>query len=157
MYPIGTLKVAWVESNVEYLSSDMFKPNELDKAVAYGEKVGDYMIMQLVAQEKDLYRWRVLPYGNYKQYLSSMRLRRKLDKLLSNESGYYEAPTGGIFTDKEEYQRQIVRVLDVFLLGPFLIYVASLKTLPKHIRVILLLIGILTIIYNGKNYLKTIK
>lgn len=76
MYPIGTLKVAWVESNVEYLSSDMFKPNELDKAISYGEKVGDYMIMQLVAQEKDLYRWRVLPYGNHKQYLTSMRFRR---------------------------------------------------------------------------------
>ena len=157
MYPIGTLKVAWVEDNVEYLSSDMFKPNELDKAVAYGEKVGDYMIMQLVAQEKDLYRWRVLPYGNYKQYLSSMRLRRKFDKLFSNESGYYEAPTGGMFTDKQEYYNQLVRIADVFLIGPFLIYVSSIKSLPKHIRVILFLIGILTIIYNGRNYIKTIK
>jgi hypothetical protein len=157
MYPIGTLKVAWVESNVEYLSSDMFKPNELDKAVAYGENVGDYMIMQLVSQEKDLYRWRVLPYGNHKQYLSSMRLRRKFEKLFSNESGYYEAPTGGIFTDKEEYEKQLVRIADVFVLGPFLIYVSTIKSLPKHIRVILLLIGILTIIYNGNNYIKTIK
>ena len=157
MYQIGTLKVAWVEDNVEYLSSDMFKPNELDRAIAHGEKVGDYMIMQLVQQEKDLYRWRVLPYGNYKQYLSSMRLRRKFDKLFSNESGYYEAPTGGTFTDKQEYQDQIIRVIDVFVLGPFLIYVSTIKTLPKHIRVILLLIGVLTIIYNGNNYIKTIK
>lgn len=97
MYPIGTLKVAWVESNVEYLSS------------------------------------------------------------VSNESGYYEAPTGGMFTDKEEYEKQLVRIADVFILGPFLIYVATIKSLPKHIRAILFLIGILTIIYNGKNYIKTIK
>jgi len=157
MYTLGTLKVAWAEDNEEYLSSKMFKPNQLDESVSYGEKVGNYMIMQLIEQDGDFYRWRVLPYGNHKQYFTSMRLRKKFEKLFSNESGYYEAPTGGTFTDKDEYEKQVVRVIDVFVLGPFLIYVSTIKSLPKHIRVMLLLIGILTIIYNGNNYIKTIK
>ena len=127
MYTLGTLKVAWVESNVEYLSSDMFKPNELDKAVAYGEKVGDYMIMQLVAQEKDLYRWRVLPYGNYKQYLSSMRLRRKFEKLFSNESGYNEsAYNESAYNDVVKLydtQLSITKILAVILTLIILVYV----------------------------------
>ena len=158
MYALGTLKVAWVEKDVEYLSSLMFEPNQLDQAVAYGEKVGDYMIMQLIEQKGDFYRWRVLPYGNDKQYLRAMRWRRTFDNLFNQEeNSFYTAPNGSVYTSKESYQTQMVRLAYVFLIGPFLIYVSTLNVLPKHIRRILFLIGIATIVYNGNRYIKEIK
>lgn len=157
MYPLGTLKVVWVEDNIEYLSSNMFKPDQLNEAIAYGKKRGDYMIMQLVSQEKDLYRWRLLPYGNYNQYLKGVGLSKKFRKFFSSEESGYTAPNGQEYASKEVYYKQLVRFADVFLIGPILIYASTFKAIPSYLRVLLLLIGISTIIYNGRNYIKESK
>lgn len=49
---------------------------------------------------------------------------------------------------------QDVRLIDIFFIGPFLIYVGMNKELSMPIRLTLLGIGAATIIYNGNNYLK---
>jgi hypothetical protein len=49
---------------------------------------------------------------------------------------------------------QLVRLADVFLIGPFLIYAGTRKELPQNIRFGLIAVGIGTIAYNGYNYLK---
>jgi len=49
---------------------------------------------------------------------------------------------------------QIVRLADVFLIGPFLIFAGTRKELPQNIRFGLIAVGIGTIAYNGYNYLK---
>jgi hypothetical protein len=160
MYPIGTLKVAWIENNVEYLSSDMFKPNQLDEAVAFGEKQGDYMIMQLIQQSNDYYRWRVLPYGRHKQYLNGMRFTRKLEKLFkgNEESGFNELDGESGFIDTKDISNvQNVRLFDVFVIAPLLIYTSTQKSLPFWLRITLLFLGIMTFLYNGDNYLKNKK
>lgn len=149
MYPLGTLKVAWIENNVQYLSSDMFKPNQLNDAISYGEKKGDYLIMQLDRQEGDNYRWKVMPYGRYREYLGAASLL--------NESNFYIAPNGQKFTSEEVYHTQLIRIADVFLIGPILIYASTFKTLPTYMRAVLFVIGIATILYNGNNYIKEIK
>ena len=49
---------------------------------------------------------------------------------------------------------QAVRLIDIFILGPFLIFYA-LKTRPQATMeefAVLMIIAILTIIYNGYNY-----
>jgi len=55
---------------------------------------------------------------------------------------------------------QITRLLDVFLLGPFIIwyaiyyeYTSKNEKVPSYIKIILIVIGIATILYNGYNYL----
>lgn len=54
-----------------------------------------------------------------------------------------------------EYQKsQNIRLADVFLIGPFLIYVGTRKEISQPIRLGLIGIGIATILYNGSNYLK---
>jgi len=146
MYPLGTLKVVWVEDNVEYLSSDMFKPNQISQAVAYGKTKGAFMIMELISQQKDLYRWKVLPYGKYKEYLAGVGLSKKIGNIFGNESNYAEV--------LENKNTQAVRLVDVFIIGPILIYASTFKTLPSYLRIALLLIGVATIIYNGNNYIK---
>ena len=49
---------------------------------------------------------------------------------------------------------QLVRLIDVFYIGPFLIFLSNKNTLSENNKRILLITGILTIIYNGRNYLK---
>jgi hypothetical protein len=164
MYDIGTLKVAWVEKNVEYLSSEMFKPNELNEAVAFGEQQGDYMLMQLIKQKDNYYRWRVLPYGRHKQYLNGMKITRKIENFfnpessfaeLDNESGFGELNGESNFINtKDPTDVQNVRIFDVFVLGPLMIYTATQKSLPFWLRMTLLFFGITTILYNADNYIK---
>ena len=58
---------------------------------------------------------------------------------------------------KEISKGQFIRLCDVFLIGPFIIYAGSLKsTLPDSVKIGLIFIGIITIAYNGKNFLKNI-
>jgi len=49
---------------------------------------------------------------------------------------------------------QDIRLIDVFVIGPFLIYVGMKKELSLPIRLTLIGFGAATIIYNGNNYLK---
>jgi hypothetical protein len=59
----------------------------------------------------------------------------------------------------EEFQKsQAIRIIDVFVIAPICVY-AGLKgkTLPKLIQYSLIIIGISTFFYNGKNYLKNKK
>ncbi len=119
MYKIGTIKVAWVESDPEYFSSQMFAPDQLNEAVAFGERVKDYMVMQLIKTDGDYYRWRLLKYGGYKQLISGTNVKRKLQKIFGSESGYNSLESSFV---EEEKNTQMVRLIDVFLIGPLLIY-----------------------------------
>ncbi len=51
---------------------------------------------------------------------------------------------------------QGVRLIDVFLIGPFLFYVGiKYQTrLPKEVSMALIILGALTIFYNGINFIK---
>ena len=50
---------------------------------------------------------------------------------------------------------QKIRMLDVLFIGPVMIYASQTAKLNKFERNILLVLGIATIIYNGKNYYET--
>lgn len=52
----------------------------------------------------------------------------------------------------EGMKAQVIRLIDVFALGPFMVY--SARYLPKKYREVMAISGILTIVYNGKNYLE---
>jgi hypothetical protein len=49
---------------------------------------------------------------------------------------------------------QTVRLLDVFVIAPILIYASGEERLSKTMRVAILGIGLATLFYNGHNYLK---
>jgi hypothetical protein len=49
---------------------------------------------------------------------------------------------------------QNVRLLDIFVVTPFLIYTSTLRTNPDWVRFSLLVLGVSTFVYNGVNYLK---
>lgn len=49
---------------------------------------------------------------------------------------------------------QTVRIADIVLYGPFMIYVASKYDLSNRDKILLTLLGIGTVTYNLNNYLK---
>ena len=49
---------------------------------------------------------------------------------------------------------QSVRLLDVFVFGPVMIYAATQPRLSVELRAVLFWLGAGTILYNGINYLK---
>ena len=54
-----------------------------------------------------------------------------------------------------EYEKsQLIRLVDVFVLAPYLIYAANRFPMPKIHKQIITTIGVATLIYNGNNYLK---
>lgn len=62
--------------------------------------------------------------------------------------------TQKVKSHKEEITKsQIIRLYDVFFIGPFILY-SSTKINDKKIKNILILIGLGTIIYNANNYLR---
>ena len=49
---------------------------------------------------------------------------------------------------------QIVRLLDIFVIAPFLIYAAKKGSLNNLDKSALVILGVLTATYNYKNYVK---
>lgn len=63
-----------------------------------------------------------------------------------------------ISTSKEISKSQNIRLLDVLFIGPFMIYISKkAKGLNKIESFTLLALGVATIYYNGKNYIKNKK
>lgn len=55
-----------------------------------------------------------------------------------------------------EYQKsQLIRLIDVLLIGPVLIY-SGFREQNVYLKAGLIIIGILTILYNAKNYIKNV-
>ena len=52
---------------------------------------------------------------------------------------------------------QKVRLLDVFVVAPFLFYVGTRKELSQTLRLGVIVLGAATLIYNGKNYLNALQ
>jgi len=61
-------------------------------------------------------------------------------------------------TIEELSKSQNIRLVDVFFIGPFLIYMGNkAQRISPLQRNLIYAIGIATIVYNGKNYLKNKK
>lgn len=52
---------------------------------------------------------------------------------------------------------QTIRLIDVFVIAPILVYASTQDRIGKPTRYAILAIGIATLIYNGHNYLKVQK
>jgi len=69
----------------------------------------------------------------------------KFDQIIAEESEQ---------TLSEYSKSQNIRLVDVFVIAPICVYAGiKAKTLPNLIRASLVVIGVATFYYNGKNYL----
>ena len=77
----GTIKVVWLAKNSKRIRSMMFE--DLKEADKFGKTKRDYLIFKLIKHNKmRSFEWEVLPYGNYKQYLSLVRNYQKFSIFL---------------------------------------------------------------------------
>ena len=62
-------------------------------------------------------------------------------------------------SSKEVQKSQTIRLIDVYVIAPILIYggIQYRKVLPKWLSISLIVIGGCTLYYNAKNYLETKK
>lgn len=52
---------------------------------------------------------------------------------------------------------QKIRLIDVFVLAPFMVYAGAIKSnLPVMARIGLVVSGVATFVYNGSNYIKNL-
>ena len=50
---------------------------------------------------------------------------------------------------------QEIRLMDIFLLAPFMVYFGATATgVPQWAKLVMIVLGILTAWYNGRNYLR---
>jgi hypothetical protein len=76
MYQIGTLKLTWIDKkDYTILKSIMFKKNELQKALQSSKPFGNnFMLFELTENKNDSYSWKLLPYGDAKRFVNTMKL-----------------------------------------------------------------------------------
>lgn len=48
---------------------------------------------------------------------------------------------------------QHIRLVDVFILAPAMVYASTFKQIPDYVRIILFVSGVATLVFNGKNYM----
>ena len=60
-------------------------------------------------------------------------------------------------TVEEVQKSQVVRLIDVFFIAPFLVYASTKSKLSKLDKYVLLGLGVATLYYNGVNYLENKK
>lgn len=53
----------------------------------------------------------------------------------------------------EAGKTQLIRLADILLIGPLMIYSGTGKRMPPILRDALVVMGVLTIVYNGANFL----
>ena len=54
----------------------------------------------------------------------------------------------------DEGKTQNIRLLDVFFIGPLLVWVGFAGRLNDTVRILLFVIGVATVIYNGRNFIR---
>jgi hypothetical protein len=61
-----------------------------------------------------------------------------------------------LISAKEREITQYIRLADVFVIAPILVYTGAkyYKQLPNYLAIALIVIGVATFIYNGNNYLR---
>lgn len=76
MYSSGTLKLTWIDpKDYTILKSVMFKKDELQKALQAAKPLGnDFMLFELVETKNDAYTWKLLPYGDARRFVTTMKV-----------------------------------------------------------------------------------
>lgn len=54
-------------------------------------------------------------------------------------------------------KHQIIRLADVFIIGPLMIHAGSQNKFSKIVNISLMVFGAATILYNGRNYLLNVE
>jgi hypothetical protein len=73
-YSKGTIKLTWIDpKNYEILNSAMFET--IEGAISKAPKDNEnWMLFRLESTDGINYTWKLMPYGQYNEYINSMKL-----------------------------------------------------------------------------------
>ena len=77
-YPIGTLKVVWVDKRPARVHSKLFVNEDISKAIRLANKKREALIMRLIKQKGDSYSWEILPGGRYSLFVAHIKFHRMI-------------------------------------------------------------------------------
>jgi hypothetical protein len=78
-YLKGTIKLTWIDpSDFSVLSSEMFET--LEEALKNTKDKKDWLVFRLKESDGNKYKWELLPYGESKNYINSMKVSDFIDK-----------------------------------------------------------------------------
>ena len=76
LYGAGTVKLTWINpSDYSVLESKMFPKDKLRQALEESKGKNKWMIFELKSTEGDQYSWSLLPYGEAKSFVRTMKFR----------------------------------------------------------------------------------
>jgi hypothetical protein len=76
LYGSGTIKLTWINPNdYSILESKMFPKEKLQQALEESKGKNKWMIFELKSNTGDQYSWSLLPYGEAKTFVKTMKFR----------------------------------------------------------------------------------
>lgn len=124
---------------------------EYNQAKEFAKPLKESVILKLNQANKFGKKFDMAETPQSKEFLKAVYLRRKLQ----NKKGKFSSVDGEttISTTSEYQKSQKIRLVDVFVIAPVLVYASTRKDIPTWLRVSLGVIGAATAYYNAKNYL----
>jgi hypothetical protein len=146
---VPRFRVAWIGQNINYFFVKDFMDE--DEAISFSNTVSDSIVLRHKASNPkgQSHQWEIVPLKNSRALAKDIQLRRLL-----SQKGYsnFSASEVGTTTTSEYRKSQKVRLIDVFVIAPILIYAGVRKETPNWLRGSLIAIGAATMYYNAKNY-----
>jgi hypothetical protein len=154
-----TYRVFWIGEDGASLFTKDF--NDYKLASEFSSPLKESIIAKLNKVNKFGQKYEIAQTPLSKEMLKGLAMRRHVIKKASKgkkETSNADGVSNGIaevtVSTTSEYQKsQKIRLFDVFVIAPILIYGATRKEIPTWLRVSLGFIGVATAYYNAKNYL----
>ena len=81
MYEIGTIKLVWYsDKDFKIINSLMF--NTVEDALVYAKNLSNFMVMKLINNDADFYKWEILEYGDFNKYKGGMLIQKYMLPIL---------------------------------------------------------------------------
>lgn len=142
-------RVDWIGKDNSFIFSKGF--TDYDSALAFSKTVQFALIFKAGKQTKDASQWTLVPTKNAREFVKAIKIRKALDKKnpFYNADGLSESE---VTTTTQVKASQGVRLVNMFVYTPLLIYAGTRKELPLWLRASLFTISGLNFITNWKNF-----
>jgi len=147
--PKEIYKVDWMGKDNSFLYSKTF--TNYSDAIAFSKTVKFALVFKKAKESKDTLQWTLVPTKNARELVKGIKLRKALDTKnpFYNADGVSEIEVASTAQVKAS---QNVRLINMFVFTPVLIYAGTRKELPTWLRYSLFGIAGLNFLSNLKNY-----
>lgn len=147
--PQPLFKVDWMSKESDALFSKPF--HDVNEAIAFAKNYKYAIVSKQVKASKEGFKYEIVPTLSARELRKNIMLRKALDK----KNGFYNADGVSeteVTSTAQVKASQTVRLVNMFVYTPVLIYAGTRKELPTWLRYGLFAIAGLNFLTNAKNY-----